>query len=363
MWANTVRSASTQRFGHGCAAWGVEVAARDFDAAERRMAADVVGFGTRATVARGLDALRSSQWEHVWPAIEGFGFDADDADVWVSPDGGQAVIGAAWHSLGRTESGETFPAGRASDGRGHPRSSPMVPGSAGTRTSRCNRLTRARSPGYSSERCPRPVVVVRWRSWPNNAWPGAHAASSSRPPPPQPTSVRACWSVAATRTTPPLPRHWPRPCSCHPSVDSAATWSRWSGSPPRRNPSRCWRSVVLRLGSPRSPRPGRSKRPGRPRWGCPLRRADMRRSPIGAVWGESIWPAPPLHSLATVSAGPRSAPSSRRSHSSSCAGTSPMGRRTTPTAGRSRPGRSCSCPVWHAPSNSGRTRAPGSSWG
>ncbi len=92
-------------------AWGVEVAARDFDAAERRMAADVVGFGTLATVARGLDALRSDQWEHVWPAIDGFGFDAEGADVWVSPDGRQAVIGTAWHSIGRNEFGDTFPRG------------------------------------------------------------------------------------------------------------------------------------------------------------------------------------------------------------------------------------------------------------
>jgi ketosteroid isomerase-like protein len=90
-------------------AWGAEVAARDFDAAERRMALDVIGFGTRAAVARGLAALRSSQWEHVWPAIDGFVFDADTADVWASPDGRQAVIGAAWRSVGRTESGRTFP--------------------------------------------------------------------------------------------------------------------------------------------------------------------------------------------------------------------------------------------------------------
>ena len=90
-------------------AWGTEVAAVDFDAAEHRFAEDVVGFGTRATVARGLGDLRADQWSHVWPAIAGFGFGADGADVWVSPDRRMAVIGAGWHSTGRSEQGESFP--------------------------------------------------------------------------------------------------------------------------------------------------------------------------------------------------------------------------------------------------------------
>lgn len=92
-------------------AWGAEVAAVDFDGAELRFADDVVGFGTRATVARGRHDLRADQWTHVWPAIEDFRFDADRADVWVSPDRLMAVIGAEWHSTGRTEQGDTFPRG------------------------------------------------------------------------------------------------------------------------------------------------------------------------------------------------------------------------------------------------------------
>lgn len=93
------------------AEWGDEVAARDFDTAERRFADDVVGFGTRATVARGLGALRSDQWQHVWPAIDGFGFDVDEADVWVADDRSTAVIAAPWHSTGKTAQGTTFPRG------------------------------------------------------------------------------------------------------------------------------------------------------------------------------------------------------------------------------------------------------------
>ena len=91
--------------------WGSEVAAVDFDTAEHRFADDVVGFGTRATVARGRSNLRADQWSHVWPAIADFRFDADGADVWVSPDRCMAVIGAEWHSTGRTEQGDTFPRG------------------------------------------------------------------------------------------------------------------------------------------------------------------------------------------------------------------------------------------------------------
>lgn len=91
--------------------WGAEVAARRFDVAARRFRADVVGFGTRATVARGLDALQRDQWRHVWPAIDDFAFDAAGADVWVSADRCQAVVAGAWTSLGRTAEGATFPRG------------------------------------------------------------------------------------------------------------------------------------------------------------------------------------------------------------------------------------------------------------
>lgn len=89
--------------------WGVEVAAKNFDRAEQRFAANVVGFGTRATTASGLATLRAEQWEHVWPAIDDFMFDAQHATVWVSPDRLMAVIAGAWTSTGRSETGDRFP--------------------------------------------------------------------------------------------------------------------------------------------------------------------------------------------------------------------------------------------------------------
>jgi ketosteroid isomerase-like protein len=93
------------------AGWGSEVAAVDFDTAEPRFADDVVGFGTKATVARGRTRLRAEQWSQVWPHIDGFRFDAEGGDVWISPDRLQAVIAAEWHSTGRTPDGDTFPRG------------------------------------------------------------------------------------------------------------------------------------------------------------------------------------------------------------------------------------------------------------
>jgi ketosteroid isomerase-like protein len=89
--------------------WGGEVASYDFDAAESRFGADVVGFGTRETVARGVHRLRADQWAHVWPAITDFRFDGEAGDVWISPDRCMAVIAAGWQSAGRTEDGRTFP--------------------------------------------------------------------------------------------------------------------------------------------------------------------------------------------------------------------------------------------------------------
>ena len=55
--------------------WGEEVAAVRMDAARRRFTPDVVAFGTRADVVRGIDQLYEHQWHRVWPAIEDFRFE------------------------------------------------------------------------------------------------------------------------------------------------------------------------------------------------------------------------------------------------------------------------------------------------
>lgn len=73
----------------------------DFDTASTMFDPAVVGFGTRAEVAVGLDELRTQQWGHVWPAITNFAFDVDGATTQVSDDGSQGVIWATWSSEGR----------------------------------------------------------------------------------------------------------------------------------------------------------------------------------------------------------------------------------------------------------------------
>jgi ketosteroid isomerase-like protein len=82
-------------------AWGDLVASSDIDAARALFADDVIGYGTRANEAIGLDRLVSDQWSKVWPAISGFRFDVEGAVVWVSPDRRLAVIAATWTSQGR----------------------------------------------------------------------------------------------------------------------------------------------------------------------------------------------------------------------------------------------------------------------
>lgn len=83
------------------AEWGACVARADIDAGRELFDADVVGFGTRAGVAVGLDALVAEQWRHVWPAIDDFTFDVDGARVYLSADALQAVVATTWTSTGR----------------------------------------------------------------------------------------------------------------------------------------------------------------------------------------------------------------------------------------------------------------------
>jgi ketosteroid isomerase-like protein len=83
------------------AAWGELVDASDLEAARALFDDDVVGYGTRANEAIGLDRLVADQWSKVWPTISGFRFDVEGAVVWMSVDRRLAVIAATWTSEGR----------------------------------------------------------------------------------------------------------------------------------------------------------------------------------------------------------------------------------------------------------------------
>ena len=89
------------------AAWGACVARADMDAARPLFDPVVVGFGTRASAAIGLEELVGHQWSHVWPSISDFAFDVDGAFVFVSGGGDQAVVATSWTSTGRRADGTT----------------------------------------------------------------------------------------------------------------------------------------------------------------------------------------------------------------------------------------------------------------
>lgn len=84
------------------AGWSAEVAAARTDVARARFDDAVVGFGTYAQHPLvGLDQLHADQWSNVWPTIENFAFDVEQAIVLASPDGLQAVLIAPWTSTKR----------------------------------------------------------------------------------------------------------------------------------------------------------------------------------------------------------------------------------------------------------------------
>jgi ketosteroid isomerase-like protein len=90
------------------AAWGGEVADVALEAARKRIAPDVVSFGTHADVVYGIDALFEQQWSKVWPAIEGFRCLVDDLVVLASDDHTQAVAVVGWDSTGFAADGSRF---------------------------------------------------------------------------------------------------------------------------------------------------------------------------------------------------------------------------------------------------------------
>ncbi len=83
------------------------VRARDPAAAAAIFHSGVVGFGSVARVAVGLDELQQQQWAAIWPRSTAFAF---DTDPWValSADGCSAVIAAQWTSTGYAANGNEF---------------------------------------------------------------------------------------------------------------------------------------------------------------------------------------------------------------------------------------------------------------
>jgi ketosteroid isomerase-like protein len=82
------------------------VRAVDYTRAQPLFAADVVSFGTHATIVAGLDNLQREQWQNVWPRIRDFTFRLADLHCVGGEDGFCAIV--PWDSLGVRPDGTTF---------------------------------------------------------------------------------------------------------------------------------------------------------------------------------------------------------------------------------------------------------------
>lgn len=85
-------------------AFGSHVAAVEYEPAKGLVADDVVSFGTKAELVRGLDYLVEQQWRDIWPYIEEFQFVSVDA----KPTGEGAWAAATWKSTGFDADGEPY---------------------------------------------------------------------------------------------------------------------------------------------------------------------------------------------------------------------------------------------------------------
>jgi catechol 2,3-dioxygenase-like lactoylglutathione lyase family enzyme/ketosteroid isomerase-like protein len=87
--------------------WQACVRALDFDAGRGLCAPDMIAFGTRAAMVRGIDNVMAEQWRHVWPGIRDFTIDVGQACGAVAGD--RAWVAAPWDSRGVRADGSTFP--------------------------------------------------------------------------------------------------------------------------------------------------------------------------------------------------------------------------------------------------------------
>lgn len=83
------------------------VRARAFERCRSIFSDDVVGFGSRAALLVGLDALERDQWRHVWPRIRNFTFLLDR--LMIGSNGELVWIACPWSSEGKGPNGTWQP--------------------------------------------------------------------------------------------------------------------------------------------------------------------------------------------------------------------------------------------------------------
>jgi ketosteroid isomerase-like protein len=79
------------------------VRAVDFERCRAIFAKDVVGFGTKAAAAIGLESLERDQWRHIWGVIRNFTFEIDQLHCGLHGDG--LWLACPWHSEGPAPDG------------------------------------------------------------------------------------------------------------------------------------------------------------------------------------------------------------------------------------------------------------------
>lgn len=87
--------------------WQSLIAEGNFEAARNLFEEDVIGYGTVAIRAEGLDALVSLQWKSVWTRTSNFVFVLNSISTWQEGDMVAAAVG--WVSTGEDSvTGESF---------------------------------------------------------------------------------------------------------------------------------------------------------------------------------------------------------------------------------------------------------------
>ena len=159
------------------------VRCRDYERGATLFDPDVVGFGTVAARADGLEALVRGQWRHVWGVTERFDFDWDG--IRGDRRGDRAWVAARWSSTGFATDGS--PSRAAAARRSCSRARRAARGGPCTRTSRSTRrapprgdpLRRHRGPRLHDPRVPRRVGAAVAGRRPHRAV-GARALDGSR---------------------------------------------------------------------------------------------------------------------------------------------------------------------------------------
>jgi ketosteroid isomerase-like protein len=82
------------------------VRSADYARGRELFAEDVVAFGTRAPLIRGIDSLVEDQWECIWDITRGFQYSFDQAEIGILQE--SAWVAVPWTSQGQDSAGRWY---------------------------------------------------------------------------------------------------------------------------------------------------------------------------------------------------------------------------------------------------------------